>query len=241
LPKQEDEKEEEILSKNDSSVILNLQIAASSSEKDGCKFLTGGDAEVAILERIWTRNKQDKDALTYDLLQTPHHCSWHSLSYDSWSERREKGVVSADARNALSQARSGAFIVASSGEIKDDDWDPPCIGAKKEYQKIVNQDAVKGEFLCTGEYPNTKSPEPLEFTIAADGPQKPKDKETAKKAVSLITPTREPQPHGRACCPIPCGSGRCVANAAAAHGHPLRERAGSVGGGELSRGGGDGG
>lgn len=196
LPKQEDDKEEEVLSKNNSSVILNLKIAANSSEKDGCKFLTGGDAEVAIWERIWVRNKQDKEALEYDLLQTPHHCSWHSLSYDSWSEKREKGVVNPDARSALSQARSGAIIVASSGEIKDDDCDPPCIGAKREYQKIVNQAAVRGEFLCTDEYPNTKNPEPLEFTITADGPQKPKDRETAKKAVSLITPTREPQPHG---------------------------------------------
>jgi beta-lactamase superfamily II metal-dependent hydrolase len=196
FPKQDDAAEEDLLSKNNSSVVLNLQIAASKSEKDGCKFLTAGDAEVAIWERLWARNKGKSAVLEYDLLQAPHHCSWHSLSYDSWSKKREKGEVSADARSALSQARSGAFIVASSGEIKDDDCDPPCIGAKREYQKILNKETVKGQFLCTGEYPSSKSPEPLEFSVTGEGPQKPQDKETSKKVASIITPTRTPQPHG---------------------------------------------
>ena len=40
---------------------------------------------------------------------------------------REQAEVSEKARNALSQARDGATIVASSNPIKDDDNDPPCI------------------------------------------------------------------------------------------------------------------
>jgi hypothetical protein len=69
-------------------------------------------------------------------LQTPHHCSWHSLSYDSWSELREDAEVSQDARSALSQIRDKGKIVASSAPIKDDDCDPPCWGAKREYEDI---------------------------------------------------------------------------------------------------------
>ena len=40
---------------------------------------------------------------------------------------REQAEVSEKARKALSQARDGATIVASSNPIKDDDNDPPCI------------------------------------------------------------------------------------------------------------------
>lgn len=193
LPKGDDA-EEETLSKNDSSVVLNLQIAASKGVPDGCKFLTGGDAEVAIWERMWVKHKDNPAVLEYDVLQTPHHCSWHTLSYDSWSDKRTKGVVSADAKKALSQARSAAFIVASSDPIKDDDNDPPCIGAKWEYEKIVKN--VDGKFMCTGEHPDEKSPESLVFTITADGPQAPKKKETGAKVASFIATTRKPHEHG---------------------------------------------
>jgi len=193
LPKG-DETEEETLSKNNSSVVLNLQIAASKTVLDGCKFLTCGDAEVAIWERLWTKHKQAPTTFEYDVLQTPHHCSWHTLSYDSWSGKRTDGVVSADAKSALSQARDGAFIVASSDPIKDDDNDPPCIGAKWEYEKILKK--VSGSFLCTGEHPSEKSPKSLVLTITADGPQPPAKKDNGAKVASFIATTRKPHEHG---------------------------------------------
>ncbi|CPH57105.1 Uncharacterised protein [Burkholderia pseudomallei] len=193
LPKGDDA-EEETLSKNDSSVVLNLQIAASRTVLDGCKFLTGGDAEVAIWERMWAKHKKTPATFEYDVLQTPHHCSWHTLSYDSWSDKRTDGVVSADAKSALSQARDGAFIVASSDPIKDDDNDPPCIGAKWEYEKIVKR--VSGSFLCTGEHPDEKSPKSLVLTITADGPQAPAKKDDGAKVASFIATTRKPHEHG---------------------------------------------
>ena len=58
-----------------------------------------------------------------------------------------------------------AVIVASCKPIADDDSDPPCIRAKREYVAIV--DEAKGEFYCTGEYPSEKSVEPLVFTVTA--------------------------------------------------------------------------
>ena len=158
-----DEACEDLLSKNHSSVILNIQIAENDYNRDGCRFLTGGDAEVAIWEIIWAKYKTIPEALEYDILQTPHHCSWHTLSHDSWSEMQEKATVSTDARAALSQCRKNAFIVASSKPVVDDENDPPCIGAKQEYSAIVRD--VYGAFYCTGEYPTSKSPEPLEFEV----------------------------------------------------------------------------
>ena len=159
LAKEEDD-DEEVFSKNNSSTILRFSLA-SDDIPDKCRFLTGGDAEVAIWEKLWKHHGEDPQQLSYDILQAPHHCSWHSLSYDSWSELGDKAKVCEDARNALSQARDGAMIVASSNPIKDDDNDPPCIRAKQEYLSIL--DNVDESFRCVGEEPSKESPGVMTF------------------------------------------------------------------------------
>lgn len=180
-PKGSDE-DEELRSKNNSSVVVNMSIA-KGAQKDACKFLTGGDAEVAIWERIWADHKGTPDDLAYDLMQTPHHCSWHSLSYDSWSEMGEKAKVSKDARKALGQARDGAYIVASSKVIKNDDSDPPCVRAEREYKEIARD--AKGEFVNTASHPSSKDPAPMEFEVSAGGVTR-KKQEQAPKAAAVV-------------------------------------------------------
>jgi hypothetical protein len=87
---------------------------SAGGKSDAALLLTGGDADVAIWERQWRRLKDDhKDWLQYDLMLTPHHCSWHTLSYDSWSDEGGDAQVSEEAKKALSEARSGAIIVSS--------------------------------------------------------------------------------------------------------------------------------
>lgn len=192
LPQSEDEAEEDTLSKNHSSVIMQFTITAAGGTS---RFLTAGDAEVAIWERLWDRHRHRANWLAYDLLQTPHHCSWHSLSYDSWSEKREEAQVSQKARGALSQAASGAHIVSSSKPIKDDDVDPPCIRAKREYEAIL--ESVAGKFLCTGEYPSEKRPAPVIFEIGRYGLAL---KSAAIAGSAMAATSRafggEPLPHG---------------------------------------------
>lgn len=162
----DDDDDENLLSKNNSSTILRFSLAGGGI-RDKCRFLTGGDAEVAIWEKLWNRHYWRADWLSYDVLLSPHHCSWHSLSYDSWSEEREGAEICMDARKALSQVRGGATIIASSNAIKDDDNDPPCIRAKEEYEEIVRD--VAGAFKCVGEHPSEKSPGVMEFEIGAHG------------------------------------------------------------------------
>jgi hypothetical protein len=163
-PHEDDAELEEALSKNESSVIMNMEISPSMFSTKPTRFLVGGDAEVLIWERMWNRFKDDPQALEYDLLLAPHHCSWHTLSYDSWSKRGEDAKVCEGARNALGQARSGATIVSSSKKILDDASDPPCIRAKREYDDIL--DAVDGWFGCTGDL---KDKAVLEFEVASNG------------------------------------------------------------------------
>lgn len=194
LPKQGSDEEEEELAKNNSSVILNMMVGADAKTPDGCKFLCGGDAEVLIWERQWERHKSAKDVLEYDLMLAPHHCSWHTLSRESWSKTKGKAKVSEDARKALSVTRKGAMIVASCAPIKDDDNDPPCIGAKREYETIAKD--AGGSFTCVGEQPSESNPEPLELTVSAEGVSLPAKQETGRKSAAIITSASTPMPHG---------------------------------------------
>lgn len=157
------EDDEERRSKNNSSVITQITIG-SGWNTQACRFLTGGDAEVAIWEDLWKRHKSSPRYLQYDLLQTPHHCSWHCLSYDSISKLGDKARVAPDAKSALSQALEFARIVASSKEILDDEDDPPSYRAMQEYKGIVNE--KRGRFYETSDF----NGEPLEFEITAAGP-----------------------------------------------------------------------
>ncbi|MCY1447595.1 hypothetical protein D9M71_642240 [compost metagenome] len=145
-------------------MILNLEVFPTVLATQRTRFLTGGDAEVVIWQRLWDKYQDTPDVLAYDLLQAPHHCSWHSLSSDSWSTYKEEAQVCEEARNALGQARKGATIVASSKQILDDDNDPPCIRAKREYQSILRP--VDGTFLCTGD---GKRPGPIELEVQSGG------------------------------------------------------------------------
>ena len=156
--------EEEMLSKNGSSVIINYDIKNSAYSSTTSRFLSGGDAGVDIWERL--SDEFESSDLEYDLLQAPHHCSWRSLSHDSWSDKGESAQVSQSARSALGQARNGAIIVSSSKPILDDKDDPPCIRAKREYRSILGNSGI---FKCTGEEPTTSKPAPLQFEATTSG------------------------------------------------------------------------
>lgn len=181
--KQDDETEDK-LSKNGSSAIINFDIKSSEFGSSRSKFLTGGDAGVEIWERVSDNFLSSE--IEYDLLLAPHHCSWRSLSHDSWSENGEDAVVSQRARNALGQAKNGALIISSSKPIVDDDNDPPCIRAKREYRSILGHSGI---FKCTGEEPTKNNPSPLEIETTGRG-FKLAATLSAAASVTSVTPPR---------------------------------------------------
>ena len=160
--------EEELLGKNDSSIVMNYSIGAGKVP-EAVKFLSGGDAVVGVWEKIWETHGEDKARLQYNLLSAPHHCSWRSLSWDSWKDLGRKAKVSVTARNALSQALPGAMIVASAKEIKNDNDDPPCYRAKEEYDAILKPESVSGQFWNTGVYVAVDQQIPLIFEVSEGG------------------------------------------------------------------------
>lgn len=182
ISKQDDEMEDK-LSKNGSSVIINFKIKSSEFGSNISRFLTGGDAGVEIWERISDEFKTTDTE--YDLLLAPHHCSWRTLSHDSWSEKGEDAEVSKKARKALGQARYGAFIISSSKPIVDDDNDPPCIRAKREYRSILGNSGI---FKCTGEEPTTSKPVPLEIETTGSGFKLTTVSSAAAASITLPSP-----------------------------------------------------
>lgn len=188
LPQQEDESDEDFSQKNRGSVILQVNVTEKNYSN---KIILPGDAEVFVWETLWEKFKNNKEKLEYDILLAPHHCSWHSLSYDSISNS-EDPKVSTNAKNALSQAKEGAFIISSSKPIKNDDSDPPSYKAKREYLTIVN----KEHFLCTQEYPNEDKVEPIVIKLTESGPQRKSPKSKSKLSTAAIASTGEAFPHG---------------------------------------------
>lgn len=186
-----DEDDDDSLSKNNSSVILQFSMQCENVVDAG-KYLMGGDAEVIIWERLWEKHSGNVSVLEYDVLLAPHHCSWHSLSHDSWSALKEEVVASNSARLALSQALAGARIISSSKTIKDDDNDPPCIRAKREYVEIVEDSEVDGEFRCLADEPGNG---PFKIEVTANGPR-PKSIGGAALGGSTVSIGEEPIPHG---------------------------------------------
>lgn len=162
---QETEDDEVTLSKNNSSIIINFELMPNMLSERGFNFLSGGDAEVAIWDKV--ADEYDEQALAYDLLLAPHHCSWRTMSHMSWSDYGEDVVVSPKARSALSHANVGAVIIASSKSISDEDSDPPCIRAQREYESILK--GKDGLFRCTGQYPSVNRLEPISLEVKTAG------------------------------------------------------------------------
>ncbi|MHA6718650.1 ComEC/Rec2 family competence protein [Sphingomonas sp. RS6] len=182
IPQDNDGELDELLGKNHSSVVLRFSIRGGGV-LDKCRFLTGGDAEVAIWERLWGKHgTYQADWLSYDILQAPHHCSWHSLSYDSYSTYGEDAKVCDDARSALAQIRKGAIVVASSKAIDPDEADPPSDRAKREYISIV--EGKSDRFICVADVWEDEE-RALQYEITSSGITKVV-KSAAKAAVAAL-------------------------------------------------------
>ncbi|MEP5230449.1 MAG: metallohydrolase [Alloalcanivorax sp.] len=168
---------DELSGKNNSSIVMQLSISPyqdKMEDKSVTKFLTGGDAEVDIWKRVWKRNQETPENLSYQVLQTPHHCSLGVLSNDNYSDqpgkkgKGEECEIDEEANLALSQAQNGAYIIASS---KQPEKNTGKNLAKREYERIAGK--AEGEFLCTMK----DSPDqPLMLEITEDGPKPPRKK-----------------------------------------------------------------
>ncbi len=149
------------LSANNSSLVIRWN--AQTEGKDNV-FLLGGDAEVVIWERIWQDNKDHPDAISWNVLVAPHHCSRSVMARKNEDDEYE---YSNDALDALGQIDGKGFVVSSSKEIKRNDDNPPSWQAKQKYIGILEKsgDDADGRFKCTAD----KKTEPVVFKFTSNG------------------------------------------------------------------------
>ena len=147
--------------RNDCS--LSFQISLFNAEGSGQAMLMG-DLKYPIIRRIFNLSKDE--ALAWNVLLAPHHCS-KSVMYwqdDDEDEETLKGDIVTDMGNC---ALGPGFVVSSSMPIpatnKPGD-NPPHAKAKEQYELIVPD-----EFLCTHQHKDEENPEPIVFEVTEDG------------------------------------------------------------------------
>ena len=185
------ELDNEEVKRNDTSISFMASFDAEGME-NASKFFFGGDAKYTVLEEIRRQTADYRDNeqwLEYDVLQTPHHCSWSSFGEVPYQDGAEpsEGVL-----ELLNYGRDGALVVASSKPVVDDDDNPPHHPAKEEYVGLAGRD----RFFCTMEHPHEDNPQPIVFSVTADGPARERTTDESGKAAAVQTQKRSNPEYG---------------------------------------------
>lgn len=154
-------KEDSAGERNDAS--MGMQITLMDGEHDG-QVLLFGDLCYPTLRNIFDRS--DDEDVRWDVLLAPHHCS-KSVMYWQGEDDDEPKLKEDILDDMQTAAGNHGWVVASSDPIptKNQPGDnPPHALAKQRYQEI----APDG-FVCTHEYPDAESPEPICFDLEIDG------------------------------------------------------------------------
>ena len=138
---------------------IAIKVTLYDGEAAGRAILFG-DLHYETLQRVFEEGNED--SLEWNVLLAPHHCS-DSVMYVA-DEDGDERTLRQDILDAFEAAGSSPTYIVSSSEpipsANEDGDNPPHVRAKVEYEKICE------EFECTGEWPNTTSPEPLIFEFA---------------------------------------------------------------------------
>ena len=154
--------------KNFSSIVMQLAFKDNPTDTHwSCLFLFGGDADHNIWAEILKQSENNKnhDKLKWDILLSPHHCSWSFFNDVPYSDPEENKVPKDSSLKILDFLKPGASVIASSKVIKNNDDNPPHYQAKKQYLKKV----AESEFLNTAVEPNEKQPEPIVIEVTSSG------------------------------------------------------------------------
>lgn len=149
--------------KNATSIVVQFGFKIEGYTGYKSRVLMGGDAEHDIWQHILGNNTDD-EKLKWNIFLSPHHCSW-----TFFNDSDNKNEIKPSAEAILDkQIGEKAHVVASSNEIKDDDKNPPCYEARKQYIKKLKSGSA--HFLNTATYSKEAGiPQPLIFKIDGNG------------------------------------------------------------------------
>lgn len=174
--------------RNETSVGLRVEL--KEGKKTGQAMLLG-DLCYPSVRRVFDESDShgNSDKLKWDVFLAPHHCS-KSIMYWKGEGEEEEGLKQDILDDIETAAEITGYIVASCDPIpatnKSGD-NPPHAKARSRYEEI----APNG-FLCTGEHPNEKSPQPIVFELTDKGftyqePEKEEDEEPVTEAAARQT------------------------------------------------------
>ena len=149
---------------NHTSIVFQARFKEKKESTDFCVLaMFGGDADYIAWDIIMSSSidHKNEDALNWDLLLAPHHCSWTFFNESGEKEPTDSSLV------VLDYKRKGGIIISSSKPILNDDKNPPSYKAKQEYLKKLDKSS---QFLNTAIEPYQVYPEPIVFIVTPNGP-----------------------------------------------------------------------
>ena len=163
-------------SSNPTSLVIRWTITVGGKAN---QILLGGDSTLEVWERIHDEIfENDRDALSWHILLSPHHCSRRSIGrVENPSSANEKFIPSEKVETALSEQRGSGYVVASSNRVVRGGPTPPSFHAKNRYLRILARGGEAGDnerarFLCTSCEKETDKPEHVVFKFSSSGPSK---------------------------------------------------------------------
>ena len=141
--------------RNATSIVMQIKIDVEDKTDVG-KVFFGGDAEWRVWKKLQEKTEDD-DNLKWNLMEAPHHCSYHFFADDREYEPESSSL------DFLRRQDGNGIVVSSSKQIKQNDDNPPCQKAKNRYIKELKSEDY---FMCT----NGGGTEiPLVFEITKSG------------------------------------------------------------------------
>jgi len=155
-----------------------------------CRAIFGGDADHYRWAKIKgiTEEKGNQDALKWDIFLAPHHCSWTFFN-DTPYKDKDKNIDNSEPQQTsldiLNYHNQGAWVVASSKEVKDDNDNPPHYPAKKEYVAKVGENKFKNTAKYYSEFK-----EPILFEIEDNNVKLSRSATLASVSTGTYRPSR---------------------------------------------------
>jgi len=157
--------------KNTISIVVQARFKMNSANEGfATRLIIGGDADHYNWEKILEKTEKhgNQEALKWNLLLSPHHCSWtyyNDVPYEDPEENKDPQDYSV--KIIRDYHLEGGQVIASSKLIKDNDDNPPHKPAKDEYIKHIDSE---DDFISLAETPKPSEPKPVIFKVTADGP-----------------------------------------------------------------------